>query len=68
MGVECSNLCSCLNCRNNDPELLVKQKGTKDVRCNCKKTRCSSKYCDCLAYNQACSERCGCVNCANKAE
>ncbi|XP_065865195.1 protein tesmin/TSO1-like CXC 6 isoform X2 [Euphorbia lathyris] len=39
--------------------------GKHNKGCNCKKTGCLKKYCDCFAAKIACSENCKCVNCKN---
>ena len=33
--------------------------------CNCLKSNCLKKYCDCYKFGQGCSEECGCVGCKN---
>jgi len=34
--------------------------------CNCTKTRCLKKYCDCFGAKLYCTLRCGCINCENR--
>ena len=34
--------------------------------CNCKKTNCSKKYCECFFTGVACSYLCSCENCMNR--
>ena len=34
--------------------------------CNCKRSRCEKKYCDCFSMGTKCGEGCCCVNCKNK--
>mmetsp|Transcript_11140 Transcript_11140/g.15685 ORF Transcript_11140/g.15685 Transcript_11140/m.15685 type:complete len:556 (+) Transcript_11140:186-1853(+) len=34
--------------------------------CACKNSRCLKKYCECFSNNLACSEKCICMDCANK--
>ncbi|KAI3910944.1 hypothetical protein MKW92_038001 [Papaver armeniacum] len=33
--------------------------------CHCKKSRCRTKYCECLQANILCSESCRCMDCTN---
>jgi hypothetical protein len=33
--------------------------------CNCKKTGCAKKYCECYNQGLVCSEYCKCSNCEN---
>ena len=33
--------------------------------CNCTKTKCVKKYCECYKSNQKCTYKCRCVNCKN---
>ena len=34
--------------------------------CNCKKSECKKKYCECYSINQKCTDLCKCENCLNK--
>ncbi len=34
--------------------------------CNCKKTKCLKKYCDCFTSGNGCSDLCKCQNCENR--
>lgn len=34
-------------------------------RCNCSKTRCLKRYCECFRAGRVCSEVCNCVDCRN---
>lgn len=36
--------------------------------CNCKKTKCIKKYCDCFTSGVTCAEYCKCENCLNHKE
>lgn len=33
--------------------------------CNCKKSNCSKKYCECFRKGQGCGKSCNCVGCGN---
>lgn len=43
---------------------------TKDIKisCNCKRTQCKKKYCDCLKAGLSCGASCTCVECRNRQE
>ena len=34
--------------------------------CNCKRSGCLKKYCECYSHGIGCSPACGCVNCRNR--
>lgn len=36
--------------------------------CNCKKSGCKKKYCECYSDNIRCSDLCKCENCLNRAD
>lgn len=42
-----------------------RSRGSKPVKCNCKKSRCQKLYCECLAAGVTCGEHCGCSHCEN---
>ncbi|MCQ2820191.1 MAG: TCR domain-containing protein [archaeon] len=44
------------------------QSSTEDVICNCSRSNCTKKYCECYKVGKICSEACRCVNCENTAE
>jgi hypothetical protein len=33
--------------------------------CNCKKSKCQKKYCECYSSGIGCGEHCNCENCLN---
>ncbi|CAD8181311.1 unnamed protein product [Paramecium octaurelia] len=56
------------------PQVVQEQKSQKDIQketkkgCNCKKSECKKKYCECYSINQRCTDLCKCENCLNKEE
>ena len=36
--------------------------------CNCKRSRCVKKYCECFIVGKKCNENCKCSNCKNVDE
>ena len=36
------------------------------LSCNCKRSRCSKKYCRCFGANNRCTAACRCFNCKNR--
>lgn len=36
-----------------------------EKRCNCKKSNCLKKYCECYNSGVKCSEACKCISCKN---
>ena len=50
--------------RSNKINSFDKKESTEKLFCNCTKTRCIKKYCECFANNRLCND-CNCVNCLN---
>lgn len=77
-GVKCTDNCRCINCQNlvlydsmgnkidGDDEMESMRKGKNQPRsCNCKKSECLKKYCECFNAGIACSSLCKCEECKN---
>ncbi|XP_042037557.1 protein tesmin/TSO1-like CXC 5 isoform X1 [Salvia splendens] len=78
-GVYCDG-CNCVNCYNTKEKeadrmeaigAVLERKpdafyGAEQSRgCNCKRTGCLKKYCECFQANIPCSDKCKCVDCRN---
>ena len=46
-------------------KLFDKKENIEKFCCNCTKTRCAKKYCECFSNNRYCKD-CNCVDCLNK--
>lgn len=33
--------------------------------CNCKRSKCLKKYCECFIMGKNCTDKCKCINCKN---
>lgn len=80
LGSFCQN-CNCECCQNTQEfseirakaidEMIMRssinfgQKGSSTKGCNCRKTGCVKKYCECFNVGEKCSEYCKCSNCSN---
>lgn len=49
----------------NSHQIENKKNNIEKFCCNCTKTRCVKRYCECFSNNRFC-ESCNCVNCLNK--
>ena len=38
----------------------------REGQCNCKRSQCVKKYCDCFNSGKACGENCNCEGCKNQ--
>ena len=73
VGKQCTSECACFGCQNHGQNegLLekVKQRSMANRHqgkgCNCKKTNCQKKYCECFNAGLPCTENCNCNNCHN---
>ena len=76
-GKQCGEDCACANCKNTvgfEEVILTAKSGAKEgrncslaeKRCNCKKSHCLKRYCECYNAGVGCSEGCKCEGCENK--
>ncbi|XP_045598060.1 uncharacterized protein [Procambarus clarkii] len=74
-GAFCDN-CHCTNCFNNEDHKEERQKAItacldrnqnafQSKKCNCKRSGCLKKYCQCYEAGISCSTLCNCVGCMN---
>lgn len=75
MGLVCGpGVCSCQDCHNTEEKAIHKQNILKKVelttqtKCNCKKSKCLKKYCECHSNGKKCSSLCECTECFNRDE
>lgn len=72
-GEACSPLtCSCVCCENIEGNTKLrseiqnkKEKQPQREGCNCKKSKCLKKYCECFLAGVSCTEKCNCEHCHN---
>ncbi len=80
-GKMCTPECLCFGCYNHSEHVTTLEQATKELKirrtgsnrhnhqgCNCKKTNCQKKYCECFNAGITCTESCGCSDCYNKEE
>ena len=66
-GRSCTEKCICIGCKNNEDSLNIKHgfKKLSMVTCNCSRSKCEKKYCECYAAGKKCGEHCNCQDCKN---
>ena len=80
-GIPCED-CECKNCenkvnKNNNNNINVEEKAlyplinnqinnNNNQRCNCTKSNCMKKYCECFKQGLSCNALCRCMACKNK--
>ncbi|CAD8202532.1 unnamed protein product (macronuclear) [Paramecium tetraurelia] len=76
-GEYCGSECSCQNCHNDDKhpeqrskvlEQMVEKNSSAQLKCNCRKSNCQKKYCECYNAGVKCSELCKCDDCKNSVK
>ena len=50
----------------NTPRNICQETKMQATVCNCTKSRCMKKYCECFKMNIACGNLCRCIECQNK--
>ena len=71
MGRECTAECACVGCHNHaDHSHGAKPRPSQTNRhttrgCNCRKTQCVKKYCECFNAGLQCGAHCNCSDCHN---
>ena len=67
--------CECINCMNTSKNKKEKENENRNkniliyennVICNCTKSNCLKKYCECYKLGKECGTLCRCIGCANK--
>ncbi len=68
-------VCNCEDCHNREEKNLHQEKGNRILQvdimikgCNCKKSRCLKKYCECHSNGRKCGPLCQCIECYNRDE
>jgi hypothetical protein len=52
--------------KENEEEVNLAEK--LEVTCNCTKSNCQKKYCECYKAGEGCKDSCRCINCSNNKE
>jgi hypothetical protein len=65
--------CECINCMNTPKNKKEKEDENKNKKlienniiCNCTKSNCLKKYCECYKMGKECGNLCRCIGCLNK--
>jgi hypothetical protein len=77
-GKVCSRECACCSCGNHEQNgqqiesvrSIRKSRSRADPllrACNCRKSQCLKKYCECFNSGTACNPECKCEGCCNGA-
>ncbi len=78
-GKMCTEECACFSCCNDHSHADSISKAREALQhkfasasrqnqgkgCNCKKSQCQKKYCECFNAGVSCGELCKCEECAN---
>ena len=54
------------NIINYGNNIISNEQKTQRIICNCTKSNCMKKYCECYKQNMSCNSLCRCIDCSNK--